>query len=235
MKILSITPGKSNSDNLELIIPAIDSIPVWYKKSKSTMGNRNTYLDMNQKGSLNATYKKCMPIFDAMTIGYMFVLECDIEVAKDVDGNTRFMWVDNGHVISSHSEEQVEGFPIPKDYVVVPFKFENKLIFNTPKNTSMLFINPINRLDLPFTTIGGVVETDRYNMEINFPFLIKKDFTGIIEKGTPIIQMIPFERHVWKRKYIKYDADKVIKAYKNYRTIIRRPYKKLFWVRKEYN
>ena len=125
MKILSITPGKSSTDNLELIVPAIDLLPTWYKKSKSTIGNRDTYLNINEKGSLNATYKKCMPLFDAMTIGYMFVLGCDIEVTKDVDGNTRFLWVDNDHIVSRHSGDQVEGFPIPKDYVVFPFKFEN--------------------------------------------------------------------------------------------------------------
>jgi hypothetical protein len=235
MKILSIMPGRSETDDTNLIVPAIDSIPVWYKKSKHTIGNRDTYLNINDKGSLNATYKKCMPLFDAMTVGYMFVLECDIEVTKDIDGNTRFLWVDNGHQISAHSEEQVEGFVIPNEYVSMPFKFHNNLLINTPKNTSMLFVSPINRLDLPFITLGGVVETDRYNMEINFPFLIKKSFTGIIEKGTPIIQMIPFERHIWKRKISKYDSNKMIKAYKNYRTIIRRPYKKLFWIRKEYN
>jgi hypothetical protein len=30
------------------------------------------------------------------------------------------------------------------------------------------------------------------------PFYIKEDFTGVIPKGTPIAQIIPFKRELWK-------------------------------------
>ena len=37
--------------------------------------------------------------------------------------------------------------------------------------------------------------------EINTPFTFKKNWTGILEKGTPMFQIIPFERNSWKAKY----------------------------------
>jgi hypothetical protein len=37
--------------------------------------------------------------------------------------------------------------------------------------------------------------------EINTPFTFKKNWSGILEKGTPMFQIIPFERNSWKAKY----------------------------------
>ena len=48
--------------------------------------------------------------------------------------------------------------------------------------------------DLPFSTFSGIVDTDKHPMCISFPFLIRKDFNGILKKGTPIAQCIPIKR-----------------------------------------
>jgi hypothetical protein len=67
----------------------------------------------------------------------------------------------------------------------------------TPKGYSSIFTHPINRVDLPFYTLGGVVDTDGWGDAGSHPFLLKKGWEGIIEKGTPIIQVIPFKRENW--------------------------------------
>ena len=37
--------------------------------------------------------------------------------------------------------------------------------------------------------------------EINVPFVIKNNFSGIIERGTPMFQVIPFKREKWDSKF----------------------------------
>ena len=43
--------------------------------------------------------------------------------------------------------------------------------------------------------LAGVVDTDRYQAPVNFPFVtIAGDGTHALEKGTPLVQVIPFRR-----------------------------------------
>ena len=77
---------------------------------------------------------------------------------------------------------------------IIPINSLNEMrSFNIklPKDYSLLFLSPINRFDLPFLSITGIVDCDMYTGTVHFPFFIKNSFTGIIEKGTPIVQIIP--------------------------------------------
>jgi hypothetical protein len=38
--------------------------------------------------------------------------------------------------------------------------------------------------------------------DINSPFIIKSGFEGIIEKGTPMFQVIPFKRADWQAEFV---------------------------------
>ena len=43
--------------------------------------------------------------------------------------------------------------------------------------------------------LSGVVDTDRFTNEINFPFVaVAEDGVHVLEQGTPLIQVIPFRR-----------------------------------------
>jgi hypothetical protein len=43
--------------------------------------------------------------------------------------------------------------------------------------------------------LAGVVDTDRYQAPVNFPFVtIADDGTHVLEKGSPLVQVIPFQR-----------------------------------------
>lgn len=212
--------------------PAINFIPEWYRTSIPQKRGSKTFLDKNR--NITATYKKCIPFLDAMTSGYIIATLADIEVSKNEFGETSFNWVSNHVLVAPHGKWQVEGMPIPDGYHSTPFKFTNEFTIKTPKGVSTLFINPLNRYDLPFTSINGIVDTDNYVMEINFPFLIKNDFTGIIKKGTPIIQLIPFERKNWKRVYKKFNKSERRKNHDEFYSIIKKAYKSLYWVKKEY-
>ncbi len=56
-------------------------------------------------------------------------------------------------------------------------------------------VPPLNRPNGVVEVFSGVVDTDVYVSPINFPFVaVAEDGVHIIPKGTPLIQVIPFER-----------------------------------------
>ena len=52
--------------------------------------------------------------------------------------------------------------------------------------------------DNPITIFPGVVDTDSYNLNVEFPFMLTNpEFDGLIPAGTPIAQVMPFKRDSW--------------------------------------
>jgi hypothetical protein len=115
------------------------------------------------------------------------------------------------------------------------FKFQQEWTNKTPKGVSILFTHPSNRFDLPFRCFSGFVDTDKYNLPVHFPFILKKGFEGIIPAGTPVAQLFPIKRTNWKSKVVKWDADESYKANRNFQRTFAASYKKNYWNRKEYS
>jgi hypothetical protein len=64
-----------------------------------------------------------------------------------------------------------------------------------------MFIQPMHRESV-FTILPGIVDTDRYYSPVNFPFTVNDpNFEGLIPKGTPIAQVIPFKRDSWAMQF----------------------------------
>jgi hypothetical protein len=76
-----------------------------------------------------------------------------------------------------------------------PWKF--KIALEVPKGYSFLITHPLNRYDLPFTTMSAIVDADFGLHGGQVPFFLKENFEGIIPMGTPIAQIIPFKRDNW--------------------------------------
>lgn len=233
-KILKITPEDELSDNFINILPASEFVPEWYRKSPSKIPGLNTEIDLLQPKATSSTYKKCTPFFDALTLGYMVFLNADIEVTRKPDGMPYLAWRTDRPMITEHSNDQWTGLLVPDGYSPFVYKWHNPLMINTPKEYSLLFTNPFNRFDSNFITITGLVDTDLYNLSVQFPFFIKKDFVGIIEKGTPIAQIIPVKRDSWEREIHKADPMKTKVLIDKYFATIKRSYKNNHWVRKIY-
>jgi hypothetical protein len=90
-----------------------------------------------------------------------------------------------------------EHIEIPHGHDDTHFVWYFPYSFKTPKGYSVLFSQPFNRYDLPFTTLSAIIDTDDAVIRGRIPFFIKKDFEGIIPAGTPIAQIIPFKRDEW--------------------------------------
>ena len=234
MKILKIKPGEMYSENFFNIVPASEFIPEWYRTANGRFEESTTELSPSTPHATTSTFKKCTPFLDAMTTGYMVYLTADIEIGRSPDGVPLILWRTVRDIVTDHSEEQWKGLPVPEGYLPIVLKWHNQFILNVPEEYSLLFLNPVNRFDLPFQTITGIVDCDKYTGKVQFPFFIKENFTGIIQKGTPITQIIPIKRDSWKRDHLEYDEDFRMIEREKFLSTIKRSYKNNFWVKKEY-
>lgn len=214
-------------------ISAVQSLPDWYKKlSPFTSGNKQI---VESNGTKNLTVKRCNPVGDALGAGYFLVLENTIQVRPGIAGTPEIVWHRGGeNFISEHSKNQISLDLVPDGFSEQPFKFKNDWSIETPKGYSVLITHPLNRNAEPFLTLSGVVDTDTYLSSVQLPFLIRKDFDGIIEAGTPIAQVIPFKREKWKAKFFEYDKNFVEKERAEFFRALDRFYKRFHWKRKEY-
>ena len=234
-KIKFIPISQEFEDFAEVPKPIRLVVPSWYKDmSKSVYKDRGTLLPDFKP---NMTIKTCVPFLDTMVSGYAITLPCDVEVVQESKYQNRVIWKSNWTPVTAHSMEQIPEKLVPDGYEKLPLKWENGWIIKVPKGYSVLFSHPFQRLDLPFYTIPGIVDCDQHNSAVNFPFLLKKDFIGIIEKGTPVAQFIPFKRETWNSEIEKYEDNKdFIKKNDNlYLSKISNFYRNSSWSKKEYN
>lgn len=218
------------TDNLPT--PAANQIPSWFKTMPQFMNN-DKKLKLNN-GSVNSTIKWCNPFLDGFITGYIVRLEQDLLVSR-VDGIQFIDWRPTGqNVVTEHYKEQIPAELVPDNYNPLPFKFQNKWGIKTPNGYAALFTHPLNRTDLPFITLSGVVDTDNFTIPVSFPFLLKNDFEGIIEAGTPIAQIIPIKKESWVHEFLKFDFAAINNKQTKFLSKIYRSYKQQYWTKKEY-
>lgn len=169
--------------------PANKFIPDWYKAIPT-----RSKVNRDVRGEMAMTAKKCLPMLDAMTHGYIIPLAGDVHIRTNEDASLIDI-TENQFIkqTEEHSQDQVRpDFPFPKKHLI---KFINYFVIKTPPGYSCLFTAPINHLETRFLTLGAVVDTDSYDREINFPTVwMANNYDDFVLAGTPIIQCIPFKR-----------------------------------------
>ncbi len=168
-------------------VPAKAYLPEWFRKlpavDEAVTGLNNTGL----------TVKRCMPFLDAMTTGWIITLPATVRLEISESG-TRVDagWDFDRTLVSNHGAHQVSGNPFGAR---PPCKFHNFWTVATPPGWSCLFVQPLNRPNGVFEVVAGIVDTDTYRSPIHFPFFaVGEDGMHVIEKGSPLIQVIPFRR-----------------------------------------
>mgnify|MGYP006269364813 CR=1 FL=1 len=187
--------------------PADKSVPDWYKNLESYMGGDKR---PTGDGQTTGTIKRCMPVFDAITGGYVISTYVDVFVSQkqlyDKETNEPidktipwYEWPSFGP-LGWHPIDQAPDIPERKDLpkeASYP-KWINPWSIKTPPGYSVLFVQPLHRPS-PFTILPGIVDTDTYTAPVNFPFALNDwKFEGIIPAGTPMAQVIPFKRESWQ-------------------------------------
>lgn len=212
-------------------IPASKNIPEWYKNTNSFI-NSNNFEANDGKG--NQTIKKCMPVFDSLTSGYILKTHVDIYVSKTENEFSYYNWPAYSP-IQFHAIEQAAVYPTKKDNMPYP-KFINPWSIQTTKGYSTLFIPPMHNPNIFFTILPGVVDTDQFLIPVNFPFILNDpNFEGMIPAGTDICQVIPFKRDSFKMKIGDSTIKEKIKLFEFlYNNKFVNNYKNKFWNKKEY-
>jgi hypothetical protein len=214
------------------ILPAKNFIPDWYKKIPAFKDNKVYEID---KG-FNSTVKLCVPFLDALTTGYMISLPYDVYV-KNNEGSP-FLTTPSGVPESDMprwrtniSHEKI----VPTGCFPYEYTWNYCISYTLPAGYSALATHPLNRHDLPFITLTGIIDGGLVMYSHgNFPFYIKQGFEGIIPKGTPIVQLIPFRQENWKSKKRTDLVEEGNRHNLFSGIVVSGWYKKTFWRRKRY-
>lgn len=162
-------------------------LPEWFRKLPA--------VDKTQVTTANngLTVKRCMPFLDAMMSGWLLTLGATVRLEIRDGGRTvNAGWEFDRVMVSNHGAHQVAGNPKEP---APPCKFHNYWSIRTAPGWSCLFVPPLNRSGQPFECVTGVVDTDSYIADIHFPFFATApDGIHTIEKGTPLVQVIPLRR-----------------------------------------
>lgn len=207
--------------------PTTDFLPSWYKEMESYAPSKG----YSSRTSKMATIKKCMPVFDALTAGYVILTPCDIYVSFQ-NGEVEYESA-LPNIISKHPRKQAYAHP-QGTFNDFP-KWESPWSIQTPKGYSCLFLPLMHNPNPWFEILEGIVDTDNYQSSVNFPFILKetlKDF--IIPAGTPIAQVIPFKRTNWKLKIAENNNGKAVSDTNYILSGFFNQYKNAYWNKKSF-
>lgn len=181
------------TDVLPQPYPAKRGLPDWLKRMAATAPCADVAGDIR-------TVKQCPPFVDAMGFGFIMPLVTDIRVDR---GHFEWDWELGPSTLGGyprspltfHLGEQLTGSPIAEPGNAA-IKFTNYWTIETAPDYALLVTHPFNREELPFRTLTGLVDTDRYTHGcIQFPALwTDPEFVGVLERGLPVAQCIPVPR-----------------------------------------
>lgn len=158
-------------------------VPSWIKSMP-----HDTPQDDGDYSTPVGTIKRCMPVFDVCTTGWVIPLPAAMRVVAFEDGSETMHWpVEGWQLISSHGEGQAPPY-------APAYKLNNPWFIRTDPGWSSLFIPPTHH-PLPFRVFPAIVDTDLYDDHVNFPFnWIEHPFDKTLQAGMPFVQVIP----VWR-------------------------------------
>lgn len=180
-------------------IPAAQGLPDWLRAAPAEAPSAAL------GGAAVRTVKRCPPFLDAMSLGLLIPLAADLAVTRGPRGPV-FTWdwdppatpdqLYSRAPIGAHVAEQGTGTPFDLGDGRQVLKFMKVWTLETPPGWSLLFVHPMNRADLPFYTLSGLVDCDGFSDGlVHFPALWTDDgFEGVLPAGTPVAQAIAVPR-----------------------------------------
>jgi hypothetical protein len=174
-------------------VAARSRLPDWLRHMPTTAFSETHGQDVR-------TVKQCPPFVDAMAYGFVLPLPCDVEVH---DGKFSWNWdlpvlsveMHPRSPLSFHVPAQVSGTPF-HDARQAIVKFNSFWTIELEEGFSLFSTHPVNRDDLPFRLLTGLVDADRFtDVGILFPAVwTDPHFSGILTAGTPVAQCFPVAR-----------------------------------------
>lgn len=220
-------------NRFQKLSPIKNSIPDWYKEMSQYQNGDKTLRFLPQR---NLTIKHCLPFLDALTSGYQIPLHTDLLVKQFPDG-PQLSWGESSRPpVGPRDSSLAPNFPMYNGFATNQhFVWHHTAVIKLPKGYSALYTHPLNRYDLPFLTLSAVVDNDWAVGNGNVPFFISDTFEGVIPKGTPIIQVIPFKRESWYSKEEPSLLEENATHLFNSISTLSGWYKKTFWNKKTFD
>lgn len=198
-------------------MPGSSLIPDWFRKGESFLSRETNKVASKDDPFKTAGMKGCMPFFDSLTSGYLLLTWADVEITKNDDdgGLVEFKYLEpdiygkptetnnDYRMIIERTGDLGHTIPRPVGHSYNHMAWSSQWGMSLPKGWSLLITHPMNRFDLPFTTMSAIMESDRFSPNGNIPFFIQKGWTGIIPKGTPFAQIVPIKRSSWISTFSK--------------------------------
>jgi len=209
-------------DILPRPVAAREALPGWLQAMRQT-----GYSEVH--GQDVRTVKQCPPFVDAMSHGFVIPLPCDVAVSGG-----RFSWDWDLPLLSStlhpraplsfHVPAQLEGSPFHTPGQVV-VKFNSFWTVELEPGWSLFATHPVNRTDLPFRLLSGLVDADRFtDVGILFPATwTDPDFDGVLPRGMPVAQCFAVPRDSPTLVYQAMDDDAVIRYDRTAQTLLSGP------------
>ncbi len=193
-------------DTLARPVPARHALPDWIRTMPGTAFSAVHGQDVR-------TLKHCPPFIDAMAHGFIIPLPCDIHVR---DGILSWDWDLPALSVEAHPRSPLS-FHVPAQVTATPFhdaaaavvKFNSFWTIELEPGYSLFATHPVNRADLPFRLLTGIVDCDRFSdVGVLFPAVwTKPDFSGVLPRGTPVAQCFPIARTALDLQYEPFSAE----------------------------
>jgi hypothetical protein len=225
-------------------IPAKQNMPDWFKKLSNKVDGM--------------TVKHCKPFLDSLVSGYILKMPYDMRIRHNVvneetgekDGFQEtgiqksqlitakylinFPFSNQWHPIGQLGESPL----VEKNKNLAFHKILNPWVIKTPPGFSCLFVPPLNNQDDRFSIIPAIVDTDKHDIEINFPIVVNgfkhDELITTIKAGTPYVQVIPFKRDSWKMSIEPFKKEKQEKDRLNFYTKVKHFYRDFSWSKKSF-
>lgn len=176
--------------------PAVKNFPDWFANLPSEDPK-----EVDVFNTPTMTAKKCFPLLDAMSLGFAIPLGGDVHIKTNKENsNIEARNPPGMNLVEFHGINQVGGKNYP-GYPIPPIKFINHWVIKTAPGWSTLFVPPMNHFNTHFTCLSGLVDTDKYPKEVNFPAVWHTpNFNGQIKAGTFLVTAIPIKRNSFNKR-----------------------------------
>ena len=218
--------------NIPKPTPSSYALPDWWK-------GMDRYIMHNYRKI--GTAKNCPAISDIMHSGYTLYLPTDVFIDTS-DSYIKYDFENFGlrheerstFIMGGHIRKQTQGYEAMQDYHQDVVKIQLFWGVRTDGGYSTMFTHPWHRMELPFYTSPAIVDTDNLPTRSHYNFHFKNNFVGVIPKGTPMLQIFPYQRESWESEIVEPDTKNMKEIDFNLKKISPNPYKRIYWQRKKY-
>lgn len=188
-------------------VPAYEEFPEWYENTPGVL--EDEYVEMPDTTSV----KRCMPFLEGMAMGWVLKLPGNLLFENpSADEGIQIRWDMEFDMVDMSFQSDVMNVTYPDE--VVMLKLTTPWMVSAREGWSLM-VRPLpNRVNTPFKCTTGVLNADSFRGYLSgIVRWVDMDFTGVIEKGTPICQLIPIKRSEIANEYhVRRSTDEEKKA-----------------------